>query len=131
MQFDLDGGFIPWESALIEYSPVGMNIGWHDGGYYTTGINQLNSAQFGGSGNFFMYASDDTGTTWQDMTNEYQGATPNAPDKGDLWTTGGLNVTGVYDVKVHPANHNDIYVASADIHGSRSIDHGQNLENIA
>jgi hypothetical protein len=43
LQMDWDGGFVPWSGSLLEHSQVVLNVGWYDGGYYTTGINQLNS----------------------------------------------------------------------------------------
>ncbi|MBM96604.1 MAG: hypothetical protein CMI09_12265 [Oceanospirillaceae bacterium] len=125
LQYDWDTNpFSPWDSTLLEHSPVALNVGWYDAGYYTVGINQLNSQQFGGSGNFFAHATEDGGTHWKDLTNEYQGVSPNAPAGNDPWSTGGLNVTSVYDIKFHPANNSDIYAAYADIHGVRSTDHG-------
>ena len=125
LQYDWDAGYTAWAGDKMEHSPVGLNVGWYDGGYYTASINQLNSAQFGGSGNFFLYGTENGGGNWLDLTNQYKGTTPNAPDKGDDWKTSGLNVTTIYDIKVNPANHNDIYAAYADIHGARSTDGGQ------
>jgi hypothetical protein len=125
LQYDWDvTPFAAWDSLLLEQNPVGLNIGWYDAGYYTVGINQLNSAQFGGSGNFFLHATKDGGNHWLDLTNEYAGSSPSAPLVSDTWSTGGLNVTSVYEIKFHPANSNDIYAAYADIHGLRSTDHG-------
>ncbi len=124
LQYNWDAGFTPWDGSKMEHSPVGLNIGWHDGGYYTTGVNQLNSAQYGGSGNYFLYGTENTGNEWLDLTNEYEGTTPDSPVKSDLWSPSGLNVTSVYDLKFNPANSNDIYAAYADIHGARSTDHG-------
>ncbi len=129
LQYDWDvNPFAAWDGLLLEHNPVGLNVGWYDAGYYTVGINQLNSAQFGGSGNFFLHATEDSGSHWLDMANEYQGSTPSAPLASDQWSTGGLNVTSVYDIKFHPANHNDIYAAYADIHGLRSTDHGDSWQ---
>lgn len=125
LQYNWDTNpFSPWSSLLLEHSPVALNVGWYDAGYYTVGVNQLNSAQFGGSGNFFMHATEDSGSHWKDLTNEYEDSNPTAPSGSDLWSTGGLNVTSVYDIKFHPANNSDIYAAYADIHGVRSTDHG-------
>ena len=128
LQYNWDTGYTPWDSTELEHSPVGLNVGWYDGGYYTASVNQLNSAQFGGSGNFFLHGTETTGSKWQDLTNNYKGTTADSPLKSDEWSTSGLNVTGVYDVKVNPANSNDIYVSSADIHGVRSVDHGQSWQ---
>lgn len=124
LQYDWDSGYVAWDGAKMEHSPVGLNVGWYDGGYYTAGINQLNSAQFGGSGNFFLYGTENSGDNWLDLTNEYKDINPSNPNKGDSWATGGLNVTTAYDVKVNPANSNHIYAGYADIHGLRSLDGG-------
>merc|ERR1711879_337924 len=125
LQYNWDTNpFSPWSTLLLEHNPVALNVGWYDAGYYTTSINQQNSAQFGGSGNFFLHATEDSGGHWYDLTNEYEGTAPTAPASNDPWSTGGLNVTSVYDIKFHPANNSDIYAAYADIHGVRSTDHG-------
>ncbi|MFT4928101.1 MAG: hypothetical protein ACI8WB_004216 [Phenylobacterium sp.] len=122
LQYDWDTGFTAWSD--MEFTPVGLNVGWYDGGYYTMGINQLDSNQYGGSGNFFLYGTEDGGSKWLDLTNEYKGDIATPPVKTDEWASSGLNVTSVYDLKFNPANTNDIYAAYADIHGARSIDHG-------
>ena len=121
--------FAPWGSQQLEYSPVGLNVGWYDAGYYSVAVNQLNSDQFGGSGNFFVYGSENGGNQWLDLSNNYHGNNDQSnlsstPLKGDKWSTSGLNVTSVYDIKFNPANNSDIYAAYADIHGARSTDHG-------
>lgn len=132
LQYDWDTSpFSPWSNTKLEHSPVGLNIGWYDAGYYTVGINQLNSAQFGASGNFFLHNSENTANDWQDLTNNYQGTAPLNPAKTDLWTTSGLNVTSVYDIKYNPANNSDIYAAYADVHGARSTDNGQTWQLLA
>ncbi|MFT4928066.1 MAG: hypothetical protein ACI8WB_004181 [Phenylobacterium sp.] len=128
LQYDWDADYSAWDGKNMEHSPVGLNAGWYDGGYYTVAINQLNSAQFGGSGNFFLYSTNDSGAHWLDLTNNYQGTVPTNPNKADTWSTSGLNVTSVYDIKFNPANSNDIYAAYADIHGARSTDGGQNWQ---
>ncbi|MCJ8273139.1 MAG: hypothetical protein MJK04_27525, partial [Psychrosphaera sp.] len=124
LQANWDAGLAPWSGSLLEHSQVALNVGWYDAGYYTAGVNQLNAAQFGGSGNFFLHGSEDAGNHWQDLTGEYMGETPASRHKTDQWQTSGLNVTTVYDVKFNPTNPDDIYAAYADIHGARSTDHG-------
>ncbi|MCJ8268954.1 MAG: glycoside hydrolase, partial [Psychrosphaera sp.] len=92
------------------------------------GVNQTNSSQFGGSGNYFLNSTEDSGTSWQDLTNEYKGDVATKPVKSDAWASSGLNVTSVYDLKFNPYSTDDIYAAYADIHGARSTDHGQSWE---
>ncbi len=125
LQYDWDAGYTAHSGVDMEHSPVGLNVGWYDGGYYTAGINQTDSSQFGGSGNFFLYATKDTGSKWEDLTNEYEGTAPTSPVKTDEWSSSGLNVTSVYDLKFNPYSTDDIYAAYADIHGARSTDRGQ------
>ncbi len=125
LQYDWDAGYTAYSGVDMEHSPVGLNVGWYDGGYYTASVNQTDSSQFGGSGNFFLYATKDTGSKWEDLTNEYKGTTPTSPVKSDEWASSGLNVTSVYDLKFNPYSTDDIYAAYADIHGARSTDHGQ------
>lgn len=39
----------------LDYSGVGLDVGYWDGGYYTWGMNPNNSSVAGGSGNFFLH----------------------------------------------------------------------------
>ena len=124
LQIGVDNHYRGWDSTKIEYSPVALNIGWHDAGYYTVGINQLNSGQLGGSGNYFLYGTENHGVNWLDLTNEYEGSTPQNPAKRDDWSSSGLEVTAAHEVKINPANQNHIYAGYADIHGMRSTNGG-------
>lgn len=109
-----DGSFRSWPQDKIEYSPVALNVGWHDSGYYSFAINQTNSANFGGSGNFFSYATENTGDYWLDLANEYVGANPQNRQADDEWLSRGLNVTSAYDVYFNPADPSQIYAAFAE-----------------
>ena len=44
-----------WSSDKLDYSAVGLDVGYWDGGYYRWAIHPKNSSIAGGSGNFFLH----------------------------------------------------------------------------
>jgi len=44
-----------WDSDKLEYSAVGIDVGYWDGGYYTYAVKPNDSLVAGGSGNFFLH----------------------------------------------------------------------------
>ena len=44
-----------WDSDKLDYSGVGLDVGYWDGGYYMWAIHPKNSSIAGGSGNFFLH----------------------------------------------------------------------------
>ena len=55
LQVDVDNGYALWPKDRLEYSAVGLDVGYWDGGYYTFAVNPRNSSEAGGSGNFFLH----------------------------------------------------------------------------
>jgi hypothetical protein len=114
--------FSPWPLSKLEYSAVALDVGWWDNGYESFEINKRNSAQVAGSGYFFMFSTFNYGDFWKAPFTEYADTgTPTAKKK---WKTRGLEVISAYKAKFHPTNSNLLYVASADIGGLCSDDHG-------
>ena len=122
-QLDYDTNpYKPWPSNLLEWSAVAMDVGWWDNGYESFEINRRNSDMVGGSGYFFMHASQNGGDTWQAPFTQYvDSGTPAAKKK---WKTRGLEVISVYRTKFHPSNPAIVYAANADIGGLVSEDYG-------
>lgn len=111
-----------WPMSKIEYSAPALDIGWWDAGYESFSINQRNSAQVAGTGYFFMFASLNHGEFWKAPFTEY--ADSGTPVAKKAWKTRGLEVISAYKAKFHPNNSNLLYVATADIGGMVSEDHG-------
>jgi hypothetical protein len=114
--------YAPWPQSKIEYSAIAMDVGWWDNGYESFEINRRNSAQVAGSGYFFLFATLNYGDFWKAAFTEYADSGTPAPKK--KWKTRGLEVISAYKTKFHPKNPNLLYVASADIGGLVSEDHG-------
>lgn len=113
----------PWPTSKMEWSGVGIDVGWWDSGYYTFQVNQRHSNIAGGSGNFFLFSTDNTGDFWQaPFSDSATGVNTTAP--GALWKTQGLEVTSIRNIVFHPKNANIAVANSMDIHGYVSEDHG-------
>jgi hypothetical protein len=114
--------FAPWPQSKIEYSAVAMDVGWWDNGYESFEINRRNSSQVAGSGYFFMFSTFNYGDFWKAPFTEFADIGTPAPKM--KWKTRGLEVISAYKSEFHPNNANLLYVASADIGGLCSEDHG-------
>jgi hypothetical protein len=114
--------FSYWPQSKIEYSAVALDVGWWDNGYESFEINRRNSAQVAGTGYFFMFATLNFGDFWKAPFTEY--ADTGTPAAKKKWNTRGLEVISAYKAEFHPNNANLLYVASADIGGLCSDDHG-------
>jgi hypothetical protein len=86
-QMNLDSGYALWPSSQLQYSAVGLDVGYWDGGYYWLGVNQLNASQLGGSQNFFLHVSRDAGGTWEAPFTRYRDCGPRAA--GKRWSSTG------------------------------------------
>jgi hypothetical protein len=105
--------YAPWPSSLLEWSAVGLEVGWWDGGYYWFAINQLNSAEIGGSGNFFTHVSYDGGDYWTAAFTDL--ASTDQPAEGMEWRSTGLEVTTARRIEFHPNDPSVAYIENADI----------------
>ena len=123
LQLDWDHGFTPWPSDQLEYSGVGLDVGWWDEGYYWFSANQLDSSLIGGSGNFFLHVSEDGGTHWRSPFTSFAGEEPR--EAGKNWSSTGLEVTTVRWIKWHPSDPAVGYASVADIGGLVTEDRGK------
>jgi hypothetical protein len=114
--------YAPWPSSKLEWSAVGLEVGWWDGGYYWFAINQLNSAEIGGSGNFFAHVSYDGGDYWHAAFTDL--ASTAQPVAGLEWRSTGLEVTTARRIEFHPTDHSVAYIENADIGCQVSQDSG-------
>jgi photosystem II stability/assembly factor-like uncharacterized protein len=115
--------YAPWPADAFDYSAVGLDVGWWDDGYESFSINRRNAAITGGSGWFFLHASDDTGGHWKSPFTRFADSEPR--EAGKRWRSVGLEMTSCYDLKFHPVNAQLAYAGFADIHGLITEDGGQ------
>ena len=124
-QMNYDQNYAPWPMDKIEYSAVALDVGWWDNGYESFAINRLNSSEVAGTGWFFLFSTKNKGAYWDAPFTEFKDT--GLPAKGKKWQTQGVEVITVYRVKFHPSNSALMYVASADIGGLVSDDHGESF----
>jgi len=122
-QMNWEDSYTPWPSHKIEYSAIAMDVGWWDSGYESFTVNKRDSNLVGGTGYFFLHISENAGDYWRAPFTEYKDYGEKAPKKN--WQTRGIEVISVYKVEFHPENPDLMYVASADIGGLVSEDHGE------
>lgn len=121
-QMDYDNAYSPWPSNLLEWSAIGVDVGWWDNGYESFEINRRNSDMVAGTGYFFLHATQNGGDTWQAPFTQY--ADSGIPTVKKKWKTRGVEVISVYRTKFHPLNSDLVYAATADIGGMVSEDSG-------
>ena len=114
--------FQPWPRGRLEYSAVGLDVGWDDNAYHSFAINPQNSSEVGGSGNYFLHTTRDGGETWQAPFTRF--ADSGLREKGKKWASTGLEVTSVLKLKFHPRNPRIGYAAMADLGGIVTEDGG-------
>lgn len=114
--------YAPWPKGKLEHSAVGLDVGWHDNAYYCFTVNASNSADAGGTGNYFLHATHDFGETWQAPFTEF--ADIGEREKGKRWRSTGLEVTSVLKLKFNPSNPKLGYAALADLGGLVTEDGG-------
>ncbi|MBT4497828.1 MAG: hypothetical protein HOC74_08910 [Gemmatimonadetes bacterium] len=94
----------PWDPDRLKYSAVALDIDWNDSGYYWFAVNRQNSAMAGGSSNYFLHITRDSGETWESPFTQYADKYPFPPSKGErkYWRSTGLEVISVRKLKFHP-----------------------------
>ncbi|MBI5543045.1 MAG: hypothetical protein HY901_04105 [Deltaproteobacteria bacterium] len=117
--------YTPWPADKLEWSAVGLDVGWWDSFYESFAVNQRNSAQVGSTGWFFTHISYNYGDSWHAPFTEFADEPPRAQKKA--WRSTGLEVTSALRMRFHPANPQLAYVAFADIGGLVSEDGGQSF----
>ncbi len=125
---DWDNGYIPWPSDKLEYSAVGMEVGWWDDFYDNFSVNQRNSSLAGGTGYFFLHVTTDTGEHWTAPFTKFMDTNPRAA--GKKWQSTGLEVSAVYRIKFNPTNPQLMYVGLGDIGGYASEDGGETVRMV-
>ncbi len=113
----------PWPADKLDYSAVGLDVGWWDDGYESFAINRRNASVAGGTGWFFLHTTKDVGDHWLSPFTQFADSAPR--EAGKRWRSVGLEMTSCYDLKFHPANPQITYAGFADIHGLVSEDGGR------
>eukprot|EP00754_Rhynchopus_humris_P010193 Rhum_TRINITY_DN14126_c0_g1::Rhum_TRINITY_DN14126_c0_g1_i1::g.69891::m.69891 len=127
VQSDVETGYSMWPKEKLEYSAVGLEVGYFDGGYYWFTVNPVNSAEAGGSGNFFLHTTRDAGEHWQSPFTEH-GDCGKEREKGDRWRSVGLEMTSVRHLKPNPHAPNQMFASVADIAMLRTFDGGDTYQ---
>lgn len=122
---DYDNSYLPWPADKLEWSAVGMEIGWWDGFFESFTINQRNASMAGGTGWFFLHTTENKGHKWRAPFTEFADTAPRAP--GKKWRSTGLEVTNVYRLRFHPNDPSLMYAGLADIQGYVSEDGGDTV----
>ena len=100
LQVDVMNNYAKWDT--LELSGVGLDVGYHDGGYYIFSVNALNSSEAGGSGNYFTHVTRDLGATWQSPFTQFAGC--GAREEGKQWRSVGIEPTSNRLLKFHPTD---------------------------
>jgi photosystem II stability/assembly factor-like uncharacterized protein len=114
--------YSPWPKELLEYSAVGLDVGWDDGAYPSFEVNRRNSAQAGGTGYYFLHVTFDYGEKWKAPFTSFADTGERAPKK--KWKSTGLEMTSVQRLKFHPKAPKVGYASVADMGGFVTEDGG-------
>ena len=120
LQTDVMNSYAMWDT--LEWSGVGLDIGYHDGGYYVFSVNALNSSEAGGSGNYFTHVTRDGGATWQSPFTQF--ADCGAREAGKQWRSVGIEPTSNRLLKFHPSDSAFAVSCAHDISGLVTEDGG-------
>ena len=115
----------PWPKDRLEYSAVGLDVGWDDNFPTSFAVNQRKSSMLGTTGYYFFHFSDDYGDHWKAPFTQFAGTGDRT--KGKTWKSTGLEVTSALRMKFHPRNPKIAYVSYADIGGTVTEDGGQSF----
>ena len=119
-----------WDADKLDYSGVGLDVGYWDGGYYTWNVKPNDSNVAGGSGNFFLHVTRNGGDNWDSPFTEYADACNTNDERLNRrrWRSTGLEMTSVRWLKFNPYNTNFAYASVADIRMLRSDDGGHTFD---
>lgn len=119
--------YAPWPADKLEWSAVGLDIGWNDGGYHSFAVHPLKSHLAGGTGQYFLHVTHDSGRTWRAPFTRHvpddSGATAGRKP-GDRWASTGLEVTSIRYLKFHPRVPSLGYACGCDHHSLVTEDGG-------
>ena len=114
--------YTPWDQNYLEWSAVGLDVGYDDAGYRSFSVNRRNAAQCGGTGNYFLHVTRDTGLHWEAPFAQIANGDPAKQVK---WKSTGIEPTSAWLLEFHPNNPQIGYVGFADIGGLCTEDGGQ------
>jgi hypothetical protein len=125
-QVDPDHNYAIWPASKLEYSAVGLDVGYFDNGYYHFAVNPTNSNEIGGSQNFFLHVSRDAGQTWTSPFTRFRDQCSSSGSRGSgmRWSSVGLEVTHFYFMKHNPINPQLMVAGAADVRGLVTEDGG-------
>ena len=109
----------------IGLNSIGLDnpLGWDDtNGFHTFSINQRNSAEAGGAGYAYSYATHDSGATWVTPFTQFADTLPET--SGKKWKSTGLEVLSAKRIQFHPSNPQLGYVGASDVGGLVTHDGG-------
>ena len=130
LQADTDNQYSKWPADKLDYSAIGLDVGYWDGGYYTFNVNPRNSSQAGGSDNFFLHTTNDGTEHWESPFTEPADScyTQDVRKDGQRWRSTGLEMTSVRWLKFNPHNSSYGFASVADIRMLRTDDSGETWE---
>lgn len=118
-----DRPYEPWPKEKLEYSSIGLEVGWDDSNYESFSINNRNAFQAGGTGYYFLHTTENAGDTWKSPFTEFADFGDRV--RGKRWKSVGLEVTSILRLKFHPKNPNIGFASASDIGGLVTEDKGQ------
>lgn len=114
--------FAPWRPDRLQYSSIGLDVGWDDNAYTSFQVNQRRSSEVGGTGYYFLHTSNDFGQHWLAPFTQFRDEEPRR--RGQRWSSTGLEVTSIMKLKFHPRYPLIGYATAADIGGLVTEDGG-------
>ena len=115
----------PWPADRLEYSAVGLDVGWDDNAPTSFSVNLLNASEAGSTGFYFLHTTEDLGDHWLAPFTQF--ADQGSKSKGKRWKSTGLEVTSILKLKFHPKNPQLGYASVADIGGLVTEDGGHSF----
>lgn len=111
-----------WPADKLEYSAVGLDVGWDDNAYFSFAVNPLNSSEAGGTGHYFLHVTQDQGRHWKAPFTRFRDTGERT--RGKRWSSTGLEVTSVMRLKFHPSDSMLGYAGLSDLGGYATEDGG-------
>jgi len=115
----------PWPKDKLDYSAIGLDVGWDDNAPFSFAVNRRHSSEVGESGHYFLHTTTDFGEHWKSPFTRFSDQGERA--KGKHWSSTGLEVTSALRMKFHPKNPKLAYVSLADLGGYVTEDGGQSF----
>ena len=113
----------PWSKNHLEYSAIGLDVGWHDNAPTSFAVNLLNASEAGTTGFYFLHSTKDFGEHWQAPFTQFADSGERLPHK--KWKSTGLEVTSIMRLKFHPKVPKLAYASVSDLGGLVTEDGGK------